>query len=39
VIWGRPEVPRLFAESNYSQKLHKNHPKELKKAISVARFE
>ena len=39
VIWGRPEVPKLFATSHYSQKLLKNHPFVLKKAICLARFE
>lgn len=39
VIWGRAEVPKLFATSHYSQKLLKNHPFILKKAISLARFE
>ena len=39
VIWGRPEVPKLFASSHYSQKILKNHPFILKKAISLARFE
>jgi len=39
VIWGRPEVPKLFASSHYSQKLLKNQPFILKKAISLARYE
>ena len=39
VIWGRSEVPKLFAASHYSQKLLKNHPFILKKAICLARFE
>jgi transcription elongation factor SPT6 len=39
VIWGRPEIPKLFATSHYSQKLLKNHPFVLKKAICLARFE
>jgi len=39
VTWGRPEVPKLFASSHYSQKLLKNHPFVLKKAICLARFE
>jgi transcription elongation factor SPT6 len=39
VIWGRPEIPKLFATSHYSQKLLKNHPFVLKKAICSARFQ
>jgi len=39
VIWGRPEVPKLFASSHFSQKLLKNQPLTLKKAICLARFE
>jgi transcription elongation factor SPT6 len=39
VIWGRPEIPKLFASSHYSQKLLKNHPFFLKKAICLARWE
>jgi transcriptional accessory protein Tex/SPT6 len=39
VIWGRPEVPKLFASSHNSIKLLKNHPVSLKKAISLARWE
>lgn len=39
VIWGRPEIPKLFASSHYSQKLLKNHPFVLKKAICLARYE
>jgi transcriptional accessory protein Tex/SPT6 len=39
VIWGRPEIPKLFASSHYSQKLMKNCPFVLKKAVSLARFE
>lgn len=39
VIWGRPEIPKLFASSHYSQKLLKNHPFILKKAICLARYE
>jgi hypothetical protein len=39
VIWGRPEVPKLFASSHQSQKLLKNMPFVLKKAICLARFE
>jgi hypothetical protein len=39
VIWGRPEIPKLFASSHYSQKLLKNHPFILKKSICLARFE
>jgi transcription elongation factor SPT6 len=39
VIWGRPEVPKLFSHSHYSQKLLKNHPFILKKAICLARYE
>jgi hypothetical protein len=39
VIWGRPEIPKLFASSHYSQKLLKNLPFVLKKAISLARWE
>ena len=39
VIWGRPEVPKLFAQSHFSQKILKNHPFILKKAICLARFE
>ena len=39
VIWGKPEVPKLFAASHYSQKLLKNHPFVLKKAICLARWE
>jgi len=39
VIWGRPEIPKLFASSHYSQKLLKGQPFILKKAISLARYE
>jgi hypothetical protein len=39
VIWGRPEVPKLFASSHYSQKLLKGQPFILKKAICLARYE
>lgn len=39
VIWGRPEIPKLFAQSHYSQKLLKNQPFILKQAICIARFE
>lgn len=39
VIWGRPEIPKLFATGHMSQKLLKNHPFILRKAISIARFE
>lgn len=39
VIWGKPEIPKLFACSHYSQKLLKNHPFILKKAICLARYE
>jgi hypothetical protein len=39
VIWGSPEVPKLFAMSHNSQKLHKNTPSILKQAISLCRFE
>ena len=33
------ETPKLFASSHYSQKLMKNCPFVLKKAVSLARFE
>lgn len=39
VIWGRPEVPKLFAASHNSQKLHKNLTLIIKQAISLCRFE
>lgn len=39
VIWGRPEIPKLFATSHQSNKLLKAHPFILKKAICLARFE
>jgi transcription elongation factor SPT6 len=39
VIWGRPEIPKLFASSHFSQKLCKNQPFVLKKAICLARWE
>jgi hypothetical protein len=39
VIWGRPEIPKLFASSHNSQKLLKSHPFNLKKCICLARYE
>ena len=39
VIWGRPEIPKLFSHSHYSNKILQNHPLILKKAISLARYE
>lgn len=39
VIWGRPEVPKLFASSLFSKKALKTMPFVLKKAVSLARFE
>lgn len=39
VIWGRPEIPKLFAASHQSNKLLKNQPSVLKKAICLARYE
>lgn len=39
VIWGKTEVPKLFALSHNSQKLHKNVQQILKQTISLARFE
>lgn len=39
VIWGSTEVPKLFAISRYSFRLHKNTQQILKQAIALARFE
>ena len=39
VIWGRPEIPKLFSQSHYSNKILPNYPFILKKAISLARYE
>ena len=39
VIWGSTEIPKLFALSHNSQKMHKNTQQMLKQAISMARFE
>lgn len=39
VIWGGTEIPKLFALSHNSQKMHKNTQQMLKQAISLARFE
>ena len=39
VIWGSTEIPKLFALSHNSQKMHKNTQQMLKQAISLARFE
>lgn len=39
VIWGRSEIPKLFASSHLCNKLLKNCPFVLKKAIGLARFE
>ena len=39
VIWGSPEVPKLFSMSHNSQRLHKGTPQILKQAISLCRFE
>ncbi len=38
-IWGKTEVPKLFALSHNSQHLHKNVQQILKQAVSLARFE
>jgi len=39
VIWGSMEIPKLFANSHSSQKLHKSFDTPLKQATSLARFE
>jgi len=39
VIWGSLEVPKLFSNSNASQKLLKQADPILKQAVSLARFE
>ena len=39
VIWGRPEVPKLFSDSNNSIKLLKGQVNNIKKVVSLARFE
>ena len=39
VIWGRPEVPKLFSDSNNSMKLLKGQVNNLKKVVCLARFE
>lgn len=39
VIWGDTEVPKLFAMSHNSQRLHKGTSQMVKTAISLARFE
>lgn len=39
VIWGSTEVPKLFALSHNSQKLHKGVQQILKQTISLARYE
>ena len=39
VIWGDTEVPKLFAMSHNSQRMHKGTSQMVKTAISLARFE
>ena len=39
VIWGSLEVPKLFANSHFSQKLLKGADPILKQAVCLARFE
>ena len=39
VIWGNLEIPKLFANSHSSQKLHKSFDTVLRQATSLARFE
>jgi len=39
VIYGSPEVPKLFSMSHNSLHMHKDLPSVLRQAISLCRFE